>query len=261
MLKQNRSKQNRLLGPFQSLDHWICRACHDRCKLSSSDAAKIACHRWMMTINHWKPIGNRKGWSPLPFQKWASGWAWSKSSEASVSGNPKISKWKTSMWYLQATLLSKSPKFEENISWWFILSLPNLCTYVCDSFCVLSSVNVNIWSYLKSLPSLPPTCCARNGAGAGARRTRPNFPRRKGGRSSSCASSKHVVDSKWPNTDCTERITTESVVAELQEHRYPIPTGLWRSFCDLRSSDGHIWLIQSASIKCRSRCSNYILPS
>lgn len=70
--KQNRSKQKRLLGPFPKF--WkhpsICRACHDRCKLSSSDAAKIACHRWMMTINHWKSIGNRKGWSLFPSQKW-----------------------------------------------------------------------------------------------------------------------------------------------------------------------------------------------
>lgn len=146
--KQNRIKQKRLLGPFQSFGSIlpkfgsftvICRACHDRCKLSSSDAAKIACHRWTMTINHWKSIGNHK--SRLLFHSKSGPLVGLEANllrllfleiPRSPNGRPPCDTFKQHCF--------QSPlKFEENISWWFILALPNLCIYVIYS--VLQAVS------------------------------------------------------------------------------------------------------------------------
>ena len=70
-----------------------------------------------------------------------------------------------------------------------------------------SELNIYHISAILTFTALPQTCCPRNGAGAGARRTRPNFPRRKGGRSSSCASlvrvTKHRLHRKNHNWKCS----------------------------------------------------------
>ena len=133
--------------------------------------------------------------------------------------------------------------------------------HLWNSFCAPSSVNMNILTL--NLTFISETeilhhcicvvsslnCCPSNGAGAGARRTRPSFPRRKGGRSSSCACPKAkrnrqvmvktfrglclLIQSTMQT--CAETITSVASLG-VARTQHSIPTRLWRSFCDLRSS-------------------------